>query len=78
MYIVLFKTPKLINYTCIFLRQDQLKRYTEIKMSDLSPALAARKTKEFRCPPQEQVMVFIMKMLVKQDGFGIFGSPKQK
>jgi len=35
--------------------QDQLRRYNEIKQSDLPSALAAKKTREFRCPPREQV-----------------------
>lgn len=34
---------------------DQLQRYLSIKQTDLTPAEAARKTKEFRCPPKEQV-----------------------
>ncbi|ODM93535.1 Ryanodine receptor 44F [Orchesella cincta] len=33
---------------------DQLKRYVEIKQSDLPSAIAAKKTREFRCPPIEQ------------------------
>lgn len=39
------------------LQSDQLRRYTEIKQSDLPSAIAAKKTKEFRCPPREQVSV---------------------
>ena len=35
--------------------QDQLRRYVEVKQSDLPPAIAARKTREFRCPPHEQM-----------------------
>jgi len=34
---------------------DQLKRYNEIKQSDLPSAVAAKKTREFRCPPVEQM-----------------------
>ncbi|XP_039761395.1 ryanodine receptor isoform X13 [Pararge aegeria] len=37
------------------LQSDQLRRYTEIKQSDLPSAVAAKKTKEFRCPPREQM-----------------------
>ncbi|XP_050357863.1 ryanodine receptor isoform X10 [Nymphalis io] len=37
------------------LQTDQLRRYTEIKQSDLPSAVAAKKTKEFRCPPREQM-----------------------
>ena len=34
---------------------DQLRRYIEIKQSDLPSAMAAKKTREFRCPPKEQM-----------------------
>ncbi|XP_063236802.1 ryanodine receptor isoform X2 [Bacillus rossius redtenbacheri] len=37
------------------LQSDQLRRYVDIKQSDLPSALAAKKTKEFRCPPREQM-----------------------
>jgi ryanodine receptor 2 len=37
------------------LQADQLRRYIEIKQSDLPSALAAKKTREFRCPPREQM-----------------------
>uniref|UniRef100_A0A182TIU4 Ryanodine receptor 3, brain n=1 Tax=Anopheles melas TaxID=34690 RepID=A0A182TIU4_9DIPT len=37
------------------LQQDQLRRYIEIKQSDLPSAVAAKKTREFRCPPREQM-----------------------
>ncbi|XP_025830516.1 ryanodine receptor [Agrilus planipennis] len=37
------------------LQTDQLRRYIEIKQSDLPSAVAAKKTKEFRCPPKEQM-----------------------
>ena len=37
------------------LQADQLKRYVEIKQSDMPSAVAAKKTKEFRCPPREQM-----------------------
>lgn len=36
--------------------QDQCRRYIEIKQSDMPPAEAAKKTKEFRCPPKEQML----------------------
>lgn len=39
--------------------QDQEKRYKEIKLADLPSAIAARKTREFRCPPQEQMQAFL-------------------
>lgn len=35
--------------------QDQLRRYNEIRNADLPSAVTAKKTKEFRCPPHEQV-----------------------
>ncbi|XP_043283357.1 ryanodine receptor isoform X10 [Venturia canescens] len=37
------------------LQADQLRRYVEIKQSDLPSAIAAKKTREFRCPPREQM-----------------------
>ena len=37
------------------LQTDQLRRYVEIKQSDMPSAVAAKKTKEFRCPPRDQV-----------------------
>jgi ryanodine receptor 2 len=37
------------------LQADQLRRYIEIKQSDMPSAVAAKKTKEFRCPPREQM-----------------------
>ncbi|XP_037033206.1 ryanodine receptor isoform X4 [Bradysia coprophila] len=37
------------------LQADQLRRYIEIKASDLPSAVAAKKTREYRCPPREQM-----------------------
>lgn len=37
------------------LQADQLRRYVDIKASDLPSAIAAKKTREFRCPPREQM-----------------------
>ncbi|XP_054285011.1 ryanodine receptor isoform X1 [Macrosteles quadrilineatus] len=37
------------------LQADQLRRYVDIKQSDLPSAIAAKKTREFRCPPREQM-----------------------
>lgn len=37
------------------LQSDQLRRYIEIKASDLPSAIAAKKTREYRCPPREQM-----------------------
>lgn len=39
--------------------QDQLRRYVEIKQSDLPSAVAAKKTREFRCPPIEQMKIIL-------------------
>lgn len=38
---------------------DQLRRYVEIKQSDLPSAVAAKKTREFRCPPIEQMKIIL-------------------
>ena len=40
---------------CVQIQQDQLRRYIEIKQSDLPSSVAAKKTREFRCPPREQM-----------------------
>ncbi|CAG0896856.1 unnamed protein product, partial [Cyprideis torosa] len=37
------------------LKSDQIRRYIEVKQSDLPSSVAARKTREFRCPPIEQM-----------------------
>ncbi|CAG0880143.1 unnamed protein product [Darwinula stevensoni] len=50
------------------LQSDQLRRYIEIKQSDLPSAVAARKTREFRCPPREQMnAILAFKNLEKED-----------
>ncbi|CAG9853862.1 unnamed protein product [Phyllotreta striolata] len=43
------------------LQTDQLRRYIEIKQSDLPSAVAAKKTREFRCPPREQMNAILCK-----------------
>ncbi|CAJ0957143.1 unnamed protein product, partial [Mesorhabditis belari] len=48
------------------LQQDQCNRYVEIKQTDMPPAEAARKTKEFRCPPKEQ-MFRLLKCKVREE-----------
>ena len=54
--VVLYATfVSLLVMKWIILLQDQLRRYIEIKQSDLPSAVAAKKTREFRCPPREQV-----------------------
>lgn len=42
------------------LQSDQLRRYIEIKQSDLPSAIAAKKTREFRCPPREQMNAILL------------------
>ncbi|CAB3399073.1 unnamed protein product [Caenorhabditis bovis] len=42
------------------LQSDQCKRYMDIKQTDMPPAEAAKKTKEFRCPPKEQMFRLLM------------------
>lgn len=37
------------------LQSDQLRRYIEIKQEDLPAAVAAKKTREFRCSPMDQM-----------------------
>lgn len=50
------------------LQADQLRRYIEIKQSDLPSAVAAKKTKEFRCPPREQMNAILgFKNLEEED-----------
>jgi ryanodine receptor 2 len=47
---------------------DQLRRYIEIKQSDLPSAVAAKKTREFRCPPREQMNAILwFKNLEEED-----------
>lgn len=52
------RTESIIAFSHDFvgdLQSDQLRRYIEIKQSDLPSAVAAKKTREFRCPPREQM-----------------------
>uniref|UniRef100_A0A915DIR8 B30.2/SPRY domain-containing protein n=1 Tax=Ditylenchus dipsaci TaxID=166011 RepID=A0A915DIR8_9BILA len=48
------------------LQQDQCQRYMEIKQTDMPPAEAAKRTKEFRCPPREQ-MFRLLSCKIKED-----------
>ena len=41
------------------LQADQLRRYIEIKQEDMPAAVAAKKTREFRCQPQEQMRTIL-------------------
>nr|CAI5848298.1 unnamed protein product [Callosobruchus analis] len=49
------------------LQTDQLRRYIEIKQSDLPSAVAAKKTKEFRCPPREQMNAILCFKNLEED-----------
>ncbi|XP_049775985.1 ryanodine receptor [Schistocerca cancellata] len=50
------------------LQTDQLRRYVDIKQSDLPSAVAAKKTREFRCPPKEQMNAILgFKNLEEED-----------
>lgn len=50
------------------LQTDQLRRYIEIKQSDLPSAVAAKKTREYRCPPREQMNAMLsFKNFVPED-----------
>lgn len=46
------------------LQSDQLRRYVEIKQSDLPSAIAAKKTREFRCPPREQMNTILSEFFI--------------
>ncbi|XP_065312718.1 ryanodine receptor-like isoform X2 [Gordionus sp. m RMFG-2023] len=53
-----FKIESIIGFSeefCRNLQRDQMYRYHEIKNSDLPAPLAAKMTKEFRCPPITQM-----------------------
>jgi len=53
------RIESLISFSASFVRdlqKDQCRRYMEIKQTDMPPAEAARRTKEFRCPPKEQMV----------------------
>lgn len=49
------------------LQADQLRRYVEIKQSDLPSAVAAKKTREFRCPPREQMNAILSFKNMEED-----------
>lgn len=54
-YILTWIMWMIVPLTVVFSFQEQRRRYTEIKQSDMPMAIAAKRTREFRCPPQEQV-----------------------
>ncbi|EGT37287.1 hypothetical protein CAEBREN_31615 [Caenorhabditis brenneri] len=66
-----YRIESLVAFTEGFvgeLQSDQCKRYMEIKQTDMPPAEAAKKTKEFRCPPKEQMFRLLMcKMKEEKD-----------
>lgn len=52
------RVESIVNFSHDFvgeIQADQLRRYIEIKQSDLPSAIAAKKTREFRCPPVQQM-----------------------
>ena len=52
------RVEAIVNFSHDFvgeIQTDQLRRYVEIKQSDLPSAVAAKKTREFRCPPVQQM-----------------------
>ena len=52
------RVESIINFSHDFIGEiqtDQIRRYVEIKQSDLPSAIAAKKTREFRCPPVQQM-----------------------
>jgi ryanodine receptor 2 len=49
------------------LQADQLRRYIEVKQSDLPSAVAAKKTREFRCPPREQMNAILSFKNMEED-----------
>uniref|UniRef100_A0A915B3X3 Ryanodine receptor n=2 Tax=Parascaris TaxID=6254 RepID=A0A915B3X3_PARUN len=53
------------------LQQDQCARYMDIKQTDMPPAEAARRTKEFRCPPKEQMFRLIKCKAVADNSVGM-------
>ena len=61
------ESMELIDIVCnyfFFKLKDQLRRYNEIKQTDMPSAMAAKKTKEFRCPPREQVICLVQFRLI--------------
>ncbi|VDK67237.1 unnamed protein product [Onchocerca ochengi] len=68
------RVESLISFAAGFvgdLQQDQFSRYMSIKQTDMSPAEAARRTKEFRCPPREQMFRLMKCKAVSDDSVGI-------
>ncbi|GAV02137.1 hypothetical protein RvY_12738-2 [Ramazzottius varieornatus] len=56
---------------------DQLHRYVEIKQEDLPASIAAKKTKEFRCPPKEQMKMLLAFKNVEEEESASCPSPEE-
>ncbi|EJD76290.1 ryanodine Receptor TM 4-6 family protein [Loa loa] len=68
------RVESLVSFAAGFvsdLQQDQFSRYMSIKQTDMSPAEAAKRTKEFRCPPREQMFRLMKCKAVPDDNVGI-------
>ncbi|KAL4003146.1 RIH domain family protein [Acanthocheilonema viteae] len=68
------RVESLVSFAAGFvsdLQQDQFSRYMSIKETDMTPAEAARRTKEFRCPPREQMFRLVKCKAVPDDSIGI-------
>ncbi|CAG9530378.1 unnamed protein product [Cercopithifilaria johnstoni] len=68
------RVESLVSFAAGFvsdLQQDQFTRYVSIKQADMTPAEAARRTKEFRCPPREQMFRLVKCKAVPDDSVGI-------
>ncbi|EJW75004.1 hypothetical protein WUBG_14088, partial [Wuchereria bancrofti] len=68
------RVESLVSFAAGFvsdLQQDQFSRYMSIKQTDMTPAEAARRTKEFRCPPREQMFRLMKCKAVPDDSIGI-------
>ncbi|KAJ8665342.1 hypothetical protein QAD02_007004, partial [Eretmocerus hayati] len=64
------RVESIISFSFDFIGEvqaDQLRRYIEIKQSDLPSAVAAKKTREFRCPPREQMNAILSFKNMEED-----------
>ncbi|UYV64348.1 RYR2 [Cordylochernes scorpioides] len=57
------------------LQSDQLRRYISIKQEDLPAAVAARKTREFRCAPKDQMRAILSFKTIDEEGGAIDQCP---
>ncbi|CAF1564539.1 unnamed protein product, partial [Rotaria sordida] len=61
-YQLQYRIESLIAFSEEFVRRlqaDQKRRYQVLKESSLPPALMAKKTREFRCPPKDQMQALL-------------------